>query len=136
MNKITIASAMILNSRNEILLVRKKGSTFFQLPGGKINNNETFFETLKRELIEEINLEIKETNCIFLGTHETEAVNEKNMRVIGNLFEVIDTNTDNIQIKNEIEEMAWVNQSDYKKYKWAHLAEEFILPIWLKKQTN
>lgn len=136
MNKITIASAMILNSKKEILLVRKKGSTYFQLPGGKVNNNETFIETLKRELFEEINLNIEEAKCIFLGNHETLAVNEKNTRVCGNLFEVIDTNTDNIQIKNEIEEMAWISQSNYKDYKWAHLAEEFILPIWLKKQIK
>ena len=73
---------------------------------------------------------------IFLGNHETIAVNEKNTRVCGNLFEVIDTNIDNIQIRNEIEEMAWISQSNYKDYKWAHLAEEFILPIWLKKQIK
>lgn len=135
MNKITIASAMVLNNKKEILLVRKKGSTYFQLPGGKINENETLFQTLKRELFEEIHLEIEEKNCFFLGSHETKAVNEKNTYVFGNLFEVIDTNTDNIQIKNEIQEMIWVNHSNYKKYKWAHLAEEFILPIWLRKQT-
>lgn len=136
MNKITIASAMILNNKNEILLVRKKGSTFFQLPGGKIKNGETYFQTLQREIFEEIRLEIEESNCIFLGDHETDAVNEENTRVCGNLFEVIDTNIDRIQIQNEIEEMAWINQTNYKDYKWAHLAEEFILPIWLKKQIK
>lgn len=136
MNKITIASAMILNTKNEILLVRKKNSTYFQLPGGKVNNNENHFQTLKRELLEEIQLNIDESKCVFLGSHETEAVNEKNTRVCGNLFEVIDTNLDNIQIQNEIEEMAWINHSNYKNYKWAHLAKEFILPIWLKKQIK
>lgn len=136
MNKITIASAMILNNKNEILLVRKKGSTFFQLPGGKIKNEETNFQTLQREIFEEIRLEIEESKCIFLGNHETDAVNEENTRVCGNLFEVIDTNIDRIQIQNEIEEMAWINQTNYKDYKWAHLAEEFILPIWLKKQIK
>ena len=133
MEKITIASAMILNDKNEILLVRKQGSIFFQLPGGKIKSNETFFQTLQRELLEEINLDIKENNCIFLGNHQTEAVNEKNTIVIGNLFEVVNTNLDKIQNQNEIEEMAWLNKSNYKNYKWAHLAEEFILPIWLKR---
>lgn len=134
MEKITIASAMILNNKNEILLVRKKGSTYFQLPGGKIKNNESYFQTLQRELQEEINLTIEEKNCIFLGNHQTQAVNEKNTIVIGNLFEVIETNINSIQIQNEIEEMAWLNPLNYKNYKWAHLAEEFILPIWLKRQ--
>nr|WP_297307857.1 NUDIX domain-containing protein [uncultured Flavobacterium sp.] len=134
MNTITIASAMILNKKNEILLVRKKDSTYFQLPGGKIKTNETIIETLQRELQEEINLSVKEKNCVFLGNHQTEAVNEKNTIVIGNLFEVIDTNIDSIKIQNEIEEMVWLNASNYNNYKWAHLAEEFILPIWLKKQ--
>lgn len=133
MNKITIASAMILNSKLEILLVRKKNSTYFQLPGGKVKKDETYFEALQRELNEEINLQIKVEDCIFIGTHETEAVNEKNTRVIGNLFEIVATNASEIHIQNEIEEMAWINYSNYKNYKWAHLAKEFILPIWLKK---
>ena len=78
MEEIVISSAMILNTKTEILLVRKKGSKYFQLPGGKVKSNEAKFETLKRELFEEINIEVKEENCIFLGIHETNAVNEKN----------------------------------------------------------
>lgn len=127
---------MILNSKNEILLVRKKGSSYFQLPGGKIKKNETLFQTLYRELIEEINLKIEETNCIFLGKHTTEAVNEKKTLVFGNLFEIIKTNVENIKKQNEIEETVWLNLSNYKNYKWAHLAEEFIQPIWLQKTTT
>lgn len=136
MNKIYIASAMILNDKNEILLVRKKNSEYFQLPGGKIKNNESNFETLRRELFEEINLLIEEINCLPLGKHETKAVNEKNTIVNGNLFEIVHTNLSNISIKNEIVEMAWINILNYKSYKWAHLAEEFILPIWLNRNNK
>ena len=131
MKHIYIASAMILNAGNEILLVRKKGSTYFQLPGGKIHKNETLFETLKREIFEELNLVISETNCKFLGKHQTQAVNEKNTIVIGNVFSTSNFNLENIRIKNEIEEMVWLNKNNYQDYQWAHLAKEFILPIWL-----
>lgn len=133
MEEIVISSAMILNTKTEILLVRKKGSKYFQLPGGKVKSNEAKFETLKRELFEEINIEVKEENCIFLGIHETNAVNEKNTRVKGFLYEIINIELVNTKIKNEIEEMVWIDKTNYKNYRWAHLAEEFILPIWLKR---
>ena len=37
----------------------------YKLTGGKPENNETFEETLKREYIEEINVELEE--CYYLG---------------------------------------------------------------------
>ena len=58
MKHICIASAVILNTNNELLLVRKKGSNYFQLTGGKIDPNETEIQTVIREIKEEIGLTV------------------------------------------------------------------------------
>ena len=132
MNEIKIASAVILSNNNELLLVRKKGSTYFQLTGGKINVDENESDTVIREVLEEVGLQLQASDLDFLGQHQTTAVNEKNTLVTGFIYQV--TLQDNFipKIANEIEEFAWLNSENYNKHKWAHLAEEFVLPICKK----
>ena len=55
---ITIAAAVILDERNRMLLVRKRGSAFFMQPGGKIESGESALAALTRELREELGVEI------------------------------------------------------------------------------
>lgn len=129
---IHIAAAMILDPNKKLLLVRKKGSTFYMLPGGKFEAGENVLQTLKRELREELNLQVQEANIEFLGTHETDAVNEPNTRVHGSLCRINLPHTQVFTPQAEIEEVVWVSRENYKNYKFAHLAEEFILPKWLQ----
>lgn len=58
-----LSSAVIKNKKNEILLL-KRGETktfqgHFQLPEGKLEENEIPFNALKRELKEELGISIK-----------------------------------------------------------------------------
>lgn len=135
MENIYIASAVILNEQNELLLVRKKESSFFQLAGGKIQENETELETLVREIKEETGLIIPQDSFSFLGLHTTKAVNEDNTLVHGYIYTVRLKHKKTPVAANEIEEFAWINKDNYKKYNWARLAEEFVLPWWLGLKT-
>lgn len=132
MNKISIASVAIINSKKELLLVRKKNSAYYQLVGGKINPNETFEQTIIREAQEEINLTITPQNLNALGTHQTQAVNEQNTIVEGHIYYMC-LNTDfEPTIANEIEAYVWLNTTNYQNYQWAHLAKEFVFPFWIE----
>lgn len=130
-NTIYLASALLTNEKNEMLTVRKKGSTFYMMPGGKIELNETPLETLKREILEELQLTISEEQITLLGTHQTTAVNETNTLVNATIYHVTINNSP-IQASAEIEEAKWVTKETYKNIKLAHLLKEFSLPIWLK----
>jgi ADP-ribose pyrophosphatase YjhB (NUDIX family) len=57
-NPITQCYGIIINPQREVLLGRQKGAVDWVLPGGKPENKETPLETLKRELIEEVDVEI------------------------------------------------------------------------------
>ena len=50
---------------------RKNGKEYYVLPGGKVEDNETLEETVKRELKEEFSVDIKVMN--YLGSNEFEA---------------------------------------------------------------
>jgi len=76
MNKIYLAGAMIVDADNRLLVVRKKGSSYFMMPGGKIEKGELSSQALIRELKEELDLDILSRDLEYMGFHETEAVNE------------------------------------------------------------
>src|SRR5690606_39245387 len=75
------AAAVILDAQGRVLLVRKRGSTFFIQPGGKREPGETVLETLARELREELGVELRPGSAIALGEFEHVAVNEPGRRV-------------------------------------------------------
>ncbi|MGJ1422321.1 NUDIX hydrolase [Sphingobacterium spiritivorum] len=131
-NRIEICAAMVLSPAGQLLLVRKKGSEYYQLPGGKIEEDETFVNTVCREIEEEIGLIVEAEELIFLGTHEAEAVNEVDTTVVGHVFKLMLSEIKEISPQAELEEAVWVDQHNYKQYKLAHLAEEFVIPRWLK----
>lgn len=132
MNKIFLANALVTNSKNQMLAVRKKNSNYYQMVGGKLEKQETILQTLQREFLEEIGLDISQHEIQFLGEYETLAVNEKNTLVHANVFHVKLNDQDVIKISKEIEEYVYINKSDYQNYQLAHLLEEFSLPIWLE----
>ena len=59
-----VVAACIKNSKNEILLVRKRKSGIWGFPAGGVEPDETIFQALKREIKEEINADIASTRLI------------------------------------------------------------------------
>lgn len=65
--EIVIAAAILLNERRQMLVVRKRGTTQFMQPGGKIDPGETPEQALHRELAEEIGLTLPENAARYEG---------------------------------------------------------------------
>jgi 8-oxo-dGTP diphosphatase len=58
---------------DRVLLVKKRGSDFLILPGGKPEKDETDVQTLSRELEEELGCHLASERLMFLGTFSDEA---------------------------------------------------------------
>ena len=81
-----IAAACLFDESGRMLVVRKRGSHIFMLPGGKTESNETPLQTLCRELEEEIGLSIEESRLQPLGHFQARAANEPDHWVEAEVF--------------------------------------------------
>ena len=84
---IRVSAAVIVNDRDELLLVRKTGTTAFMQPGGKPEPDETPAETLSRELSEELGLSVDAADLRSLGLFTAAAANEPGFVVVADVFE-------------------------------------------------
>lgn len=67
-NPITQVYGICFNNKDEILIVRKEGGEDWIIPGGTPEKGEIIEETLKREIIEEADVKIK--NIRLLGVQK------------------------------------------------------------------
>ena len=131
MHKIVICSAMMIGPDGDLLMVRKKGSKYFQLPGGKIAAGESDVEALIRELGEELQFDASGMVLQFMGLHSTKAVNEVDTLVEGHIYLIKLEAKFSFVPQAELEELQWIKKDNWQNYQLAHLAEEFVVPKWL-----
>jgi len=74
MKRIHVAVGVILNSNNQVLLAKRLGHRHqggkWEFPGGKVENGETSSQALIRELREEVNLDVSDTNPLMTISHD------------------------------------------------------------------
>jgi len=114
MNTIYVSSCL-LKKKNKILITsRPKGkflSGFYELPGGKLKKDESFIDCIKREIKEEINLKIydSEIRNLDLITHKY-----KKTIIIMMVF-MINKWSGKIRC-NENQKIAWISPYEIRKF--------------------
>lgn len=73
MKKIEVSAGILINDKQVLCLQRNLGkydyiSYKYEFPGGKLEKDESPSEALKRELLEEMNISVKETDMEFFMT--------------------------------------------------------------------
>jgi 8-oxo-dGTP diphosphatase len=102
---IRIVAAVAVDGAGRLLLVRKRGTTAFMQPGGKIEPGESALAALEREIREELGVGVVDVRD--LGHHSAPAANEPGHTVDADLFLV---SLDGAPlIAAEIEEMRWID---------------------------
>lgn len=104
---IGIVAAVVLDERKHVLVVRKRGTSSFMQPGGKIEPGEEPLQALVREVYEELGTGFDTTSARALGRYTAAAANEPGHVVDAQLYSVVLDGDPAPQA--EIEEMAWVD---------------------------
>lgn len=83
-----IGLLLLNNDRSKFLVCEKNNFTSdFIMPGGKIEKGETELECLKRELMEELKVRIREEELIFLGEYTDVAAGDPTKDVSIKLYQ-------------------------------------------------
>ena len=128
--KLIRKSAMAIVRDNRLLVVRKKGSRDYLMPGGKPKRGESAVEALRRELLEEISCSVDDASLTLLGRFE-DFTSDGKSRVAIDLFagEIVGEP----KPSSEIEELLWISAADSMNPFLTPIAKKQILPFLVGK---
>jgi len=124
---IRIAAALIDDGMGRLLLVRKAGTQWFMQAGGKIEDGESPWLALKRELGEEIGLWLPDEEGRHLGRFSSPAANEPGHVVEAEVFHIRAQHAP--EIRAEIEQAIWVSRAEALAMPLAPLTRDHIIPL-------
>jgi len=95
----------------QILSTRSKGKDTYYIPGGKREKGESDKEALKREIREELSIDLLPETITFFGTFEAQAHGQAE-GVIVQMTCYTANFTGEIRAASEIDEVVWLHYSD------------------------
>jgi len=125
---------IIQNAKNEILIGKRIGShaSYFSIPGGHLENGETFEEAAIKEVFEETGLMIKNPK-VFCVTNNLRTYQTENKHYISVCLFVNDfTGTLTVKEPDKCEGWHWCLPSEIPQPHFD--ASEFAIECFLKKQ--
>lgn len=120
---IDVAAAIIENELGQILIARrKKGKAqegLWEFPGGKIENKETIEECLKRELQEEMNIQIQPYESFGVNDHDDGSTS---IRLYAHKAKFVSGN----MVLVDHDQVEWVYSKDLGKFEFAPADVKFV----------
>lgn len=116
MQKVIVTAAFIYNNGKLLIAQRKRGSHLefkWELPGGKLEANESEKECLKRELKEELNIDCKVGDLYHINEH---SYNQEKV-IILKTYKVYFSG--DIVTYNSHEDSTWISPQDADLYDFA-----------------
>lgn len=105
------AGAIVINEHNEILVVRDRGFTGFNLPGGHVDPGERIQDSIVREVLEETGIETSFEAILGFTTRHPYEFGKSNIHFICRLKPL--TQAINVIDTDEIAEAKWVPVDSY-----------------------
>ncbi len=124
---LSIAALCLLDGAGRLLLVRKRGTTLFMQPGGKLEPGESAAAAAVRELQEELGLVVPASRLTDLGRWYGPAANEPDTFIDAAVF--LGPLEGTPVPAAEIEEIGWLDLAAAgSRTDLAPLLTEFVLP--------
>jgi 8-oxo-dGTP diphosphatase len=123
---IRIVAAVVQDPDGRWLVVRKRGTSVFMQPGGKLEPGESAAAALVRELAEELGLRVTAAQLGHVGRFAAPAANEAGHTVDADVFTAPLTGP--VQPLAEIEELRWLDPAAPGGLRLAPLLRDHLLP--------
>lgn len=133
MKLLHIAAICLLDDAGRLLLVRKRGTRAFMLPGGKIETTETPLAALRRELVEELDLQLADAEPALLGRFRAPAANEADTEIDARVYRAHLAHP--VSPAAELEELRWHNLARDDGDDLAPLLRRHVLPALIHPAT-
>jgi 8-oxo-dGTP diphosphatase len=125
-------AAAIIRKDNKILIAKRKRALMgspWEFPGGKVEKNETFQECLKRELHEELGIEVEVEEFLCSYKHIFNCKSAINLYA----YEVTHISGD-FQLRDH-EEIRWVTVGELEQYNFPD-ADRMIVRLLISNQAT
>ncbi len=132
--QLSIAAACLRDAEGRLLLVRKRGTRFFMLPGGKREPGEEPLAALERELWEELRLRLAPATPNILGRFRAAAANEADTWIDAWLYEA--SLTEAVAPQAELEHLHWWDPRTAPDVPLAPLLEDIALRRHLRDSAE
>ena len=122
MDKFDVVAAIILKDDKFFIAQRNRNKHMglsWEFPGGKVEKGETFEIALKREIKEELNINIAINNKLGEENYSDEKINVK-------LHYFLCSHTSGEIYLNEHEDSAWITINEFKNYNFAEGDSDII----------
>lgn len=112
---VPVVAGVIFNSSQQILVAKRPTDKplggLWELPGGKIEPNESAFEALQRELAEEIDIQVTQAEFILTTCHryDTKTIDLQFWRVLAYQGQAKG---------HEGQQIAWIELSDLRSFEF------------------
>ncbi len=123
---IEVVSVAFVRDRS-VLTVRKRGTSRFMLVGGKPEAGESPEQAARREVREEIGVEVAE--LVLIGEYVGEAANEPGHQIRSTTFRAEVPEGPEPVASQEIEELRWHPLAEPATEDLAPVLTEFVLPL-------
>jgi 8-oxo-dGTP diphosphatase len=107
---IHVAAAVILDGQGRMLVVRKRQTSAFMQPGGKIMPGESARQAMEREVLEELGVAVDPATVTSLGRHVAAAAHEPGHTVEADAFRA--SLAAEPRAAAEIDEITWVDPAN------------------------
>jgi len=115
------AKGVVVNDKGQVLILREAktydegtGKGRYHLPGGRLNEGESYIDGLHREIKEETGLEIEPGQPVYVG--EWRPIVKGIPRQIIGIFTFCKPKTTSVRLSEEHDKSVWISPADHHDY--------------------
>ncbi len=121
-----ITASVVFRQGTDILTVRKRGTSRYMLPGGKLEPGETPVDAAVREASEEVGAVLDPAELVLLGHFRAPAANEPGAVVVSDVF--LSGTTIEPTVAGEIDDYRWTDAAGPLPEDIAPLLADCVIP--------